>query len=171
MTIADINTELGRASGAQLSTDDADLLNLGLKESSDPITLPDDIYGRAYVELDVTPASSGVSYQYLPSASSGTCSPTSFLGVTIVSIQSRGAQWGFGQIEPFQITLDGNLSSSYLPRMIDTESGNTYNFNRRVYDSEDDTTAFFMGDQSPTSTGTSPWSNTTTKTVKLIVEP
>lgn len=172
MTIADINTELGRTSGAALSTSDTDAVSLALKSSGEAFSIPADFYGKAYIELDVTPGYSGVSYQYLPVGSpTGSCSPTSFLGIAIVAIQSRGSEWTFGQVEPFEIVLNGNHPSTFLPRIIDTESGDTFNFNRRVYDSGAGTTAFFMGDLSPTSTGTSPWSNTATKTLKLIVVP
>lgn len=49
MTIADINTELERSPTAQLSTDDSELLDMARLTSSDPITIPDDLYGKTFL--------------------------------------------------------------------------------------------------------------------------
>lgn len=90
MTIADINTELGRSAGALLSTDDAELLEMARLTSSDPITIPGDLYGKAHLgtfqaEIEVTVGLLFSStYGFL--GSSGSISPTTYRGNTINAI-------------------------------------------------------------------------------------
>jgi len=121
MTIADINTELGRASGAQLSTDDAELLDMAWLTPSDPITIPDDLYGTThlgtlYGTYNVTIGGllgSGNSFVGYQSGTYGGISSTSYRGETISLAVSYTSAFS-PPFEPFAVYISGTGKSSTL---------------------------------------------------------
>lgn len=113
MTIADINTELGRASGAQLSTDDADLLLMADLTSGDPITIPDDLYGKYYKTVyEITAGNSGFLSGYFKGSfgSVSPASPTIYINGHSCVLQRNLTNFFDGTSNIFAVELtDANL--------------------------------------------------------------
>lgn len=128
MTIADINTELGRASGASLSTDDAELVEMAWLTSSDPITIPDDLYGKAHLgtfqeEIEVTPQLLfSNTYGYQLNTGGSAVSPTTYRTEQIFAAYNYAS----GASSDYVITLTGNFSQSLITGIRVVEDGLFY---------------------------------------------
>lgn len=117
MTIADINTELGRSAGAQLSTDDTELLGMANLTSSDTLTIPDDLYGKTYIgalygTYNITVGARSSLYGYespVTGFSTGSINITTYRGANIRWFLSRT-----NTTITFDIVLDGSYPSDFI---------------------------------------------------------
>lgn len=129
MTIADINTELGRASGAQLSTDDAELVEMAWLTSSDPITIPDDLYGKAHLgtfqqEYSLTLGAMPPPNSYGTWVGSvGSTSPSTYRGSTIYQLISYDNTASYD----FVFSVSANVAQSLITGIRFVEEGVFYN--------------------------------------------
>ena len=126
MTIADINTELGRSAGASLSTDDTELLEMAWLTSSDPITIPDDLYGKAHLgtfreEIEVTPQLL-FSSTYGFNTSNGSVSPTAYRGYDIFTVYNYES----GAAADYVVTVFGTAPTSLITSIRVLEDGIFY---------------------------------------------
>lgn len=118
MTIADINTELGRSASAQLSTDDAELLGMADLNSSDSISIPDDLYGKTAIgklfgTFNITVAQGGSGLYGYQSSSTG----TSYGSIDIATYRGANIRWFYSRSSlgtTFDIVLDGTYSLDFI---------------------------------------------------------
>lgn len=111
---SDINTELGKSSGASLSTNDADFAALAGKSSAGVAISTADLVGRQMVQAVVTIAS--VSGRYGFSGGIGACSISTYRGDTLEHILDVS---GNTSAMTVQVTNDsppsGYLTHVHLP--------------------------------------------------------
>lgn len=118
MTIADINTEMGRASGAALDTTDTAMLDMIEKTAGSSIVIPDDFYGKEYLgtlygTYTVTIGDNGPSYWgYYDLLTIGSISSTTYRSQDLELVASYPAN---PSDYPFWIILNATgLSSSLI---------------------------------------------------------